>query len=194
MASCCHRWDIGPATCTAGEAGCLRAPNKLSLLPCPSWTSPMPMPSQMRSSMRWVARRWSRGACGGLTGRRAAVSHVRVPFLLSVAVRSLKFIPPNGRTIERPISGLVQVNGSVARMPLGRTVPPPMAPVGRAGPATGRRRPLPAVCGQREALRRVGFRRQYLPPVTSDNRPKTEELSRAHGTRREWRSRPLAAQ
>ena len=71
VACWCHRWEIGPQLAPPVRAGCLRAPSKLSLLPCPaSWTSPMPMPSLMRSSMRWVLRRWSRGACGGLTGRR----------------------------------------------------------------------------------------------------------------------------
>jgi hypothetical protein len=55
----------------------------------------------------------------GLVVGGAAVRNVRVRFPLSVALRSLKFHPANGRTTERPFSGSVQVTGSVARMPVG---------------------------------------------------------------------------
>jgi len=111
----------------------------------------------------------------GLLVGGAAVHNVRVPFPLSVALRSLKFIPRNGRTIERPFSGLVQVTGSVARMPVG--------PHGAAtnGMRSAERVQLQSgalsqrVCGQREALRRAGHRLQYLPPVTSDGGPRLRD-------------------
>ena len=111
----------------------------------------------------------------GLLVGGAAVRNLRVPFLLSVAVRSLKFIPQNGRTIERPFSGLVQVTGSVARMPVGRRC------AATNGMRSAERVQLPSdalrqrVCGQREALRRAGHRLQYRPPVTSDGGPRLRD-------------------
>ena len=98
------------------------------------------------------------------------------------------------KATERPFSGLVQSTDQLRGCRLGRSGAPTNGmPVRRACPVTER-------CAQPAALWSARSPPASRPspsipaPCNKRRLSETEESSREHGTRREWRRRPLPAQ